>query len=538
MSVGAKRLLFGAITFSAAAAFWFHAPRSVSREAAPPAADPSSVLERGQSLYQQNCAGCHGPEGRGDGPAAAYLFPKPRDFGRGKFRITSGRSGDLPTEQDLFRIVTDGMPGSAMPSWELLPETDRWALVKYVKTLVRFHDEDEEQWVNLYDLRGEPKPVDIGNPPAPTAERIAHGKIVYQKGECWKCHGPQGHGDGPSAGEQRDENGYPLPPRDFSEGVFKGGRRPEDLFRRVSFGIGPMPAHEGTLTADERWDVVYYVLSLVKPEAQRMAEQKRKTIVARRVNGDIPHDPDSPFWTARQPTYLALMPLWWRKDRVEGLLVSAAHNGKEIALRVAWVDTSRNAQTARPQEFRDGVAVQFAKSQDAPFIAMGADREKVNIWFWKSDRQEALAPNDVAAAYPNYVVDDYPSLAAWKPGEGFVAKDQPIEAHDPRFMTAWGAGNIVAAHDGGSPVENLSASGFSTLASQGRVAQTVGGLGVWNKGTWSVVMWRTLQTANPEDVTLAPGTRIPAAFAVWDGANGDRNGQKSITIWHDLEVEW
>lgn len=512
------------------------APPPAGKESAPVPAPAGDALERGKKLFATHCAGCHGAEGRADGLAAQYLFPKPRHFGYGQFRVISGRSGDLPTEQDLYQVITNGMPGSAMPSWELLPEHDRWAIAKYVKTLVRTYDEDEEKWVNLYDLRGEPKPVEIGTAPPRTAERIARGKAIYLgKGDCIKCHGPEGRGDGPSAAEQKDEQGYPLLPRDFSEGIFKGGDRPEDLFRRISFGIGPMPAHEATLTADERWDVAFYVLSLVKPEAQRMAQQRRRTIVARRTAGEIPHDPADPFWTERPATYLPLMQLWWRKERVEGVLVTSAHNGSEIALRLEWVDTTDDEKAQRAHEFRDGVAVQFAKNADTPFIAMGADGEKVNIWFWKSDRQ---APPTLPETYPNMVVDDYPGLKDWKPGEGFSAQGRPIQDHDPKFMSGWGVGNVVSDPTRTSPVENLSASGFSTLASMGKDAQTVSGRGVWDRGVWRVVLWRSFRTPNKEDIELAPGRRVPAAFAIWNGSHRDRNGQKAITIWHDLEVEW
>lgn len=426
-----------------------------------------------------------------------------------------------------------------MPSWELIAEHDRWALARYVKTLVRTFDEDEGKWLNLYDLRGETKPVDVGTAPPSTPERVARGKLVYRKGECWKCHGETGKGDGPSAAEQKDESGYPILPRDYSEGVFKGGRRPEDLFRRISFGIGPMPAHEGTLSAEERWDVVCYVLSLVKPEAQRMAEQKRRSLVARRTAGAIPLDPADPFWAAREETYLPLMPLWWRKDRIEGVLVSAVHDGKEIAIRLSWADPVKNGAAIRPQDFRDGAAIQFAKSSDAPFIAMGADNEKVNIWLWKSDREGGKEGfPTVQGTYPHMAVDDYPSLKDWKPGEGFAAKDKPLTDHTPLSQPGWASGNVVSNPAKGSPVENLAASGFSTLATLGPDAQIVEGRGAWDKGVWRVVFRRTLKGRTPTDAELTPGRRIPIAFAVWDGNFKDRDGQKAITIWHDLEVEW
>ena len=91
-------------------------------------------LARGKALYVRQCAACHGVEGRGDGQAAYLLFPKPRDLRAAHFRLVSTWER-LPTDDDLFRTISRGIPGSAMPSWGHLPEADRWALVRYVKSL-------------------------------------------------------------------------------------------------------------------------------------------------------------------------------------------------------------------------------------------------------------------------------------------------------------------------------------------------------------------------------------------------------------------
>src|SRR5689334_24385504 len=73
--------------------------------------DPSRnvvSLEHGLSLFAANCAACHGPVGRGDGPQAATMTPKPRDFASGAFKIGSTRSG-LPTDADIAATIRHGM---------------------------------------------------------------------------------------------------------------------------------------------------------------------------------------------------------------------------------------------------------------------------------------------------------------------------------------------------------------------------------------------------------------------------------------------
>src|SRR5437867_83091 len=68
-------------------------------------------LQEGKRIYDQHCAACHGRNGRGDGPAAVWLYPKPRHFDSGLFKIKSTPPGSLPTDEDLFHTVTRGMPG-------------------------------------------------------------------------------------------------------------------------------------------------------------------------------------------------------------------------------------------------------------------------------------------------------------------------------------------------------------------------------------------------------------------------------------------
>ena len=86
------------------------------------AAAPGDV-ETGRLLYENRCANCHGLEGDGNSPGAELLYPLPRDFRRGLYKIRTTSSSDLPTDDDLFHIIGSGMPGTSMPGWsEVLTE--------------------------------------------------------------------------------------------------------------------------------------------------------------------------------------------------------------------------------------------------------------------------------------------------------------------------------------------------------------------------------------------------------------------------------
>lgn len=75
--------------------------------------------------YDKNCVLCHGTAGKGDGPAAAALNPKPRNFGD---KAIQGQ-----TDGELFWKITEGR--ALMPGWKTLPEQVRWSLVNYVRSL-------------------------------------------------------------------------------------------------------------------------------------------------------------------------------------------------------------------------------------------------------------------------------------------------------------------------------------------------------------------------------------------------------------------
>jgi mono/diheme cytochrome c family protein len=90
------------------------------------------LIERGKARYTKDCAACHGELGRGDGPAAMSMNPRPRDF-TAPNGWTNGN--DLAS---IYRTVTEGVKGTSMAPFDYLPKTDRMALAHYVQSLGTF----------------------------------------------------------------------------------------------------------------------------------------------------------------------------------------------------------------------------------------------------------------------------------------------------------------------------------------------------------------------------------------------------------------
>jgi len=294
----------------------------LNRQLVQRAAGPVRSTEPGdtQGLYRRHCAHCHGITGDGKGPTAAFLNPYPRDFRAGKFKFKSTEGNAKPTRADLHRILHRGIPGTAMPSFRLLPEDEREALVEYVMYLSMRGEMEQGLILAVFDL-SEGDQLDLSreflvdellaivaskwsqaeskviHPEAvPNADRseeailasIEAGKQLFQlktKGNCASCHGTTALGDG-EASDQDDWNkrvknfaqqfsDYDIEelgllpvrnihPRNLRQGVYRGGRRPLDIYRRIYSGINgvPMPSAKAALSPEEIWQLVDYVRSL------------------------------------------------------------------------------------------------------------------------------------------------------------------------------------------------------------------------------------------------------------------------------------
>lgn len=309
----------------------------------------------GHGLYRQHCSTCHGVVGNGRGTTAALLDPYPRDYRMGKFKFKDTTRSAKPTRADIAYAIKHGVEGTAMKPIPELTDDDIDALVDYVIYLswrgelerallmeggeIAFEDgehlflegsegfEDQldfaqemileigDSWLMAEDrVKEVPEPGDVPVPAtiaelqaalaapgdSPLKQSVAKGKEIFRSevAACIKCHGPEGHGDGPQVDyddwtkdwtqrigiDPLDEAAQvplvargALPPRrivprDFREGLFRGGSEPEHIYRRIAVGIDGTPMPAATLPEEDIWHLVNYVRSLAQTPAEQTTE--------------------------------------------------------------------------------------------------------------------------------------------------------------------------------------------------------------------------------------------------------------------------
>lgn len=494
-------------------------------------ADRPEMQKLGEAVYRKRCSFCHGDQGAGDGPLADYLFPRPRNLRRGLFKLRS--TTELPTDEDLFRTLSLGIPGTSMPAWgkgeRMLPERERWAVIYYFKT---FHPDFKEAQAGAYknllvmDLR-----------PTDSQSIRRHGAEIFlseSKGACLKCHGAKGRGDGREAGIHRDDFGFPILPANLTQRWrLKNWEQSVDgLYRAVSLGVQGtvMPSYleafdpqDRNQDRNDRWSLAYFTNSLGEEDTSGRALLRSRTVA-----GDLPLDPaDARWYEAAVPVLgVPLSGQLMAKPRllnpaVDYLTVRALHNQNAIAFLLAWDDRFKDVTHTEPPApdtatmsdtypkidydklsssytrardgrrdglFRDAAAIQFPvrfrEGQPPPYFFLGQPGAPVNLWWWKADWQED-----------------------------------------------------AAAH-GGTGVEALTTEGLAPwpISSANR-PPAVQSRALYDNGRWSVVMTRSLRTEDLDhDVQFRAGVRLPIAFHIWEGANLEEGLRRSISSWFYLQL--
>src|SRR5260370_27249079 len=158
----------------------------------PPSSFPVQDTAKGKAVYVKWCSGCHGDGGAGDGPAAATMLPRPRNFTGAVYKIRSTASGQLPTDADLIRAIDEGLPGTAMPAWKTrLSDGERRDVMAYLKTFSAFFAATS-QHVTLLRFGSAP-----GGGSGSEALRV--GRLFYDSIGCRKTPGAPGPGNPPAA---------------------------------------------------------------------------------------------------------------------------------------------------------------------------------------------------------------------------------------------------------------------------------------------------------------------------------------------------
>lgn len=193
-------------------------PARPQRQGGAPALSRPGVGTSGDQLWDDHCAGCHGENGRGDGPGAGWLRPAPPDLSEREY-----------TPERLNEILWNGVLGTAMPAWRDQSPENLAALIAVVQGFTAATEDDE-----------------------PTDADLTFGERVYSA-HCAECHGDDGDGNGFAASE------LPIPPTDFR------GERPSlaESLRALQSGVEgtSMAPWTDRLDASERLAVAHYVRS-------------------------------------------------------------------------------------------------------------------------------------------------------------------------------------------------------------------------------------------------------------------------------------
>ena len=216
----------------------------------------------GEAIYRAKCAQCHGADGKGDGPAAALLSPRPTDFTAARYKIRTTAFGSLPTDEDLARSVRDGLFGTAMPAWKtFLSDAEVRDVVAYVKRFSpRFGSEEARPLARAPDVAGSPAGV-------------AAGRVVFARLGCAACHGSDGAGAGVTAASLEDASGRRAAATNLTEPwTFRGGPTAADVHLRLVTGMDgtPMPTFADAASDEELWHVAHYVESLARKPTWQM----------------------------------------------------------------------------------------------------------------------------------------------------------------------------------------------------------------------------------------------------------------------------
>ena len=505
------------------------------------------VSEKGKGVYENSCAHCHGVEGRGDGSAAENLLPKPRDFTRGLYKIRSTEAGELPTDQDLFDIITEGMPGSSMPGWETaLSANDRWEVVAYIKTFYDGFKENETP----------PKQITLAGKISYTEQSVEIGKELYVQLGCVECHGDIGRGDGTSAPTLTDEWGFQTWPANLTQGWnYRGGADVEDIFKRFIGGIAgsPMPAFGGDsfpgfgLTAAE----FNRLLELSNKDEMTAAEEAEVEQLDEK-SGDAADlalnlVEGTELTAAEKQIYDNAMKVvyeksWHLANYVKSLMPEKRPEpaiGTNV-LRSQYIqgelpemeDAAWEALEARYFPFVGQVVIeprQFNPTIDAVNVKSYYNDTEIAFLFVWDDRTHTTDETDeeTGKTFEDALAVQFP-----------VKVPQGPTAPKPYFL--WGGRlPVYLWHWKASmpeQVTELTAKGINNA----EVQEVQGELEVqsdYTDGQYKLWVKRALKTEDKKDLQLEPGVFVPIAFSAWDGSNGDIDTKRTMTGWYTFVLE-
>jgi len=508
------------------------------------APEPSAeMIEAGKRVYFTKCVWCHGVEGAGDGPSADRLWPRPRNFNQGTFKIRHTASGELPLfdakkpvpgQNDLFETVTHGLPGSAMPPWEgILTEEQRLQVLSFVTTQLvkdrKFTDKQSESQTILQ--LNELKPIPANE------ESLKKGAELIVEKKCVECHGAEGRGDG-NAFNLKDDWGFSIQPANWHKcWNFRGSRQDpynvKNIFRTFSTGVNgtPMPSFADNTTVEERWHIANFVNSLCEREADGtplsidpLTDKPKINFVLSSgvIEGEIPADPENELWQKRPRRIVAMGGQITHKprnfvNRIDDLWVRSLYNETHVAFMFQWDDRTKSVAEGKlpwpPTSVNIDVKEQDPKTGEEGSIAMHQNNYTVY--------------NDAVAMQTAVKWKELP--APIKPRYLFGSNEQfPVD------IMKWEADGSLRAFKGTGWDKD-----FEERDNYEEFTKIL--FSEWKNGRWTVIMQRPLgnnkDNIYDEDTFFEMGQYIPTVFFAWDGHNGDAGRKMAVSAFYYTFLE-
>ena len=476
--------------------------------------------ESGKRLYLKYCSQCHGEKGDAEGYATPHLYPRPRNFTTGKFKVRTTPNGALPTHQDIVNVIRRGMPYTSMPAWPTLSDQE-------VSDIAHFITSFSADFSNKETV---PQPLTLPSAPATTSESIELGKNLYAETGCLKCHGNLGRGDGPSAPTLTDELGQPIRAANLTQPwTFRGGPSREDIFRTMTTGLNgtPMPSFTDSLMPEQRWAITDFIVSLSGSSAPGYTN----LVVAKYVPDPIDLKNGAAGFQSAAVARFPIVGQVMEPGRAfhppaTSVTVQAIYDTESIAFLVRWHDmradnTGKNgpllpvppeeeesapggaAQPTATNPFGDAEVAPAQKPEKDPFAEEEPAAAQASEF---SDAVSIQIPSAVptGARKPYFIFGDTQnSVDLW-----FFDLARP----DPLQFTGRGSADI-AANDTGD----------------------ITGVASYDQGEWSAIFKRPLRPTS--GAPFSPGEFMPIGFSVWDGFSRERGNRRGLTVWHSVYVE-
>jgi len=468
--------------------------------------------DSGKTLYLHYCSQCHGVNGDGEGYATPHLYPRPRNFTTGKFKVRTTPNGALPLHQDIINIIRRGMPYTSMPAWPTLSDSEVSDIAYFITTFS----------ADFSNAELVPKPMDFPGAPSSTKETVELGKKLFEENGCVKCHGNLGRGDGPSAPTLVDDFGHKIRAADLAQRwTFRGGPTREDIFRTMTTGLNgtPMPSFADALKPEQRWAITDFIASLSPedgPAYNNLVTAKYALDAIDLTKGAASFE-SAPV--ARLPVIGQIMePGRQFHPPVTSVLVQAIYDTESIAVRVRWHDMrADNTGKADPT-----LPVPIEEEEEEAGAAAPTGQEAAAAAAADPFAETAAAPTAPPSEFNDAVAVQMPTVV-------------PTGARKPYFTYGDAPNSVDLWYFDLGRQEPIQFIGRGSADVAPNDTGDLTGVANYDQGEWSVIFKRPLRPSAGAPFTS--GGFLPIAFSVWDGYSRDRGNKRGLTSWYSIYME-